>query len=121
MGARPTVPLKPTPAPANRLAEPAAPAAAPKKETARITLPPEGKTGFPKATIKMQQTQPLVSKPAPMASTSGFTPAVVTTSSSPVSEPASDSAVTMLSILVLVTSFVSLGLVYLAYSASSAS
>jgi hypothetical protein len=121
MAARPTVPLKPTPAPANRVAEPpSAQAAAPKKETARITLPPEGKTGLPKATIKMQQTQPLVSKPAPMASTSGFSPAVVTTSS-PVSEPASDSAVTLLSILVLVTSLASLGLVYLAYSASSAS
>jgi hypothetical protein len=94
--------------------------AAPKKETARITLPPEGsKAGLPKATIKMQQTQPLVNKPTPMATTSGFAPAVV--SSSPSGEPANDSAVTLLSILALVASVVSLGLVFMAYSAGSAS
>ena len=77
-GARPTVPLKPappagpglgagpTPAPApSPLAQKAA---APKKETARITLPPEGgaKPALPKATVKMQQTQPLVNRSAPM-------------------------------------------------------
>ena len=125
LGARPTVPLKPTPAPANRIAgapETMTQSAAPKKETARITLPPEGsKGGLPKATIKMQQTQPLVNKPAPMAvSSSGFSPAVVA-STSPVSEPAGDGAVTLLSILALVASLASLGLVFLAYSASSAS
>jgi hypothetical protein len=39
--------------------------AAPKKETARITLPPEGaKPPLPKATVKMQQTQPLASRPS---------------------------------------------------------
>jgi hypothetical protein len=97
-------------------------AAAPKKETARITLPPEGaKPGLPKATIKMQQTQPLVNKSAPMAApSSGFSPAVVT-SASTVTEPASDSAVTLLSILALVASLASLFLVFMAYSASSAS
>jgi hypothetical protein len=93
--------------------------AAPKKETARITLPPEGsKAGLPKATIKMQQTQPLVNKPAPMSvSSSGFSPAVV--ASSPAAEPAEDGAVKLLSILALVASLASLGLVYLAFSASA--
>src|SRR5687767_3387296 len=62
LGARPPVPLKP--------AVPVAPAgspepviqrgAVPKKETARITIPTEGaKPALPKATVKMQQTQPL--------------------------------------------------------------
>lgn len=78
MAPRPTVPLKPTPPPG---AAPSAPTmggvtpspmpiagkatAAPKKETARITLPPEGagKAQLPKATVKMGQTQPLVSRP----------------------------------------------------------
>jgi hypothetical protein len=40
-------------------------AASPKKETARITLPPEGaKSALPKATVKMQQTQPLAPRPS---------------------------------------------------------
>jgi hypothetical protein len=94
--------------------------AVPKKETARITLPPEGsKAGLPKATIKMQQTQPLVNKPAPMAVSSGFSPAVV--AAAPAAEPAADGAVTLFSILALVASLASLMLVYMAYAASSAS
>ena len=125
LGSRPTVPLKPTPAPAARAAgmpETVAVSAVPKKETARITLPPEGaKAGLPKATIKMQQTQPLINKTMPVAVTpSGFSPAVVA-STIPAAEPANDSAVTILSILALVASVVSLGLVYLAYSVSAAS
>ncbi len=37
--------------------------ATPKKETARIQLPPEPKS-MPKATIKLEQTQPFQSRPA---------------------------------------------------------
>jgi hypothetical protein len=124
LGSRPTVPLKPTPAPANRAAgtpETVAVSAVPKKETARITLPPEGAKGLPKATIKMQQTQPLINKTMPVAVTpSGFSPAVVA-STVPAAEPANDSAVTLLSVLALVASIVSALLVFMAYNASSAS
>jgi hypothetical protein len=71
LGARPTVPLKPAPAPSagptpvpgDLMAQKSA--ASPKKETARITLPPEAaKSTLPKATVKMQQTQPLAPRPS---------------------------------------------------------
>ena len=72
-GNRPTMPLKPAP-PAPGLGSMPTPApgtlvqkaAAPKKETARITLPPEGtaKPALPKATVKMGQTQPLINRPS---------------------------------------------------------
>ncbi len=45
---------------------------APKKETARIQLPPEPKS-MPKATVKLEQTQPLPSTPrAPVAPAAGY-------------------------------------------------
>jgi hypothetical protein len=121
-GARPTVPLKPAPAPS--APAPPAPltqkAAAPKKETARITLPPEGsatKPALPKATVKMQQTQPLVNRPAPT-----LTPAtaITTTALSGHGAPAeADSTANMLSIVALVVAIISLGLVFMAYSAAT--
>lgn len=139
LGARPTVPLKPAPAPTT-VAKPVAPAGsginpppepvtqkatAPKKETARITLPPEGSKGaMPKATIKMQQTQPLVKQPGATVTQSSIQPApsLTTTSVAAVpSEAASDGMVTVLSIAALVISLISLGLVFMAYSASSLS
>ena len=91
-------------------------AAAPKKETARITLPPEGsKTGgMPKATIKMQQTQPLVSRPAPTISTAQITPAHTA-----VAAGGTDGAANMLSIVALVISLLALATVFMAYSATS--
>jgi len=121
LGARPTVPLKPTPAPVNKGTEPIAAPAAPKKETARITLPPEGaKPGLPKATIKMQQTQPLLNKPAPTMAASGITPAPVISSSPVATEPVADGALTVISILALVASLISLGLVILTLNGASA-
>jgi hypothetical protein len=68
---KPTVPLRPAPPapsapppPAGVVAKPAQP----KKETARITLPSEAPKvsapALPKATVKMQQTQPLAKGPA---------------------------------------------------------
>jgi hypothetical protein len=139
LGGKPTVPLKPAPAPSS-VARPAAPAgsgmnlppepvtqkaASPKKETARITLPPEGgKPALPKATIKMQQTQPLVKQPTVSASSvSGLQPVqslATTVATAPV-EAEPDSLVSVLSIAALLVSLVSLGLVFWAYSASSAS
>lgn len=139
----PGLPAKPAPsaaaAAATLIAKPPAPggggtvepvtqkAAAPKKETARITLPPEGgKPGMPKATIKMQQTQPLIRTPGATVTQSGVSPApaLATTTLAPamaVSEPTSDGAVTVLSIFALVIALVSLALVFLAYNASSLS
>ena len=101
-------------------------AAAPKKETARITLPPEGgaaKPPLPKATVKMQQTQPLVSRPAPtLNQSSAMTPApVVSTSPSMQMEAAPDGTVNILAIVALVISLASLALVFLAFQATSLS
>jgi hypothetical protein len=136
LGGKPTVPLKPAPAPSS-VARPAASglnpppepltqrAAAPKKETARITLPPEGgKPALPKATIKMQQTQPLVKQPAASVSThSSLQPAVALTSAVATmpGEAEPDGLVNILAIVALLISIVSLGLVYWAFSASSLS
>jgi hypothetical protein len=139
MGAKPTVPLKPTPAPTT-VAKPVAPAgsglnpppepvtqkaAAPKKETARITLPPEGgKPAMPKATIKMQQTQPLVKQPGATVTQSSIQPAPTFTTASMGSVPAeaaADGLVTVLSIIALLASAAALGVVFLVYSASSLS
>lgn len=135
LGARPTVPLKPTPAPAS-VAKPVAPAgsglnppepvtqkaASPKKETARITLPPEGaKPAMPKATIKMQQTQPLVKQPAAAVSSGSSiqsAPTLTTTSLAPVAEPASDGAVNALAILAFVASLAAAGIAFWVYSSS---
>ncbi len=136
-GAKPTLPLKPAPAP-GAVAKPVAPAgsginpppepvtqraAAPKKETARITLPPEGgKAGMPKATIKMQQTQPLVRQPGASVTQSSIQPAPsITTASAGSEETAADGMVNILSIAALVVAAVSLALVFFAYSASALS
>lgn len=140
LGARPTVPLKPAPAPAPSAAAPRPPipsasgvqpspvtmkAAAPKKETARITLPAEGsgvKPGMPKATVKMQQTQPLVSRPAPSLTKSAISPApVMSTSPSMQVEAAPDGMVNVLAIIALVISLISLALVFLAWQATAVS
>ncbi len=137
-GAKPTVPLKPTPAPTT-IAKPVAPAgsginpppepvtqraASPKKETARITLPPEGgKPAMPKATIKMQQTQPLVKQPGATVTQSSIqpAPALTTTASAVPAEPVADGMVNTLSIAALIVAIISLALVFMAYSASSLS
>jgi hypothetical protein len=120
LGARPTVPLKPAPAPtAMNTPEPVTQkAAAPKKETARITLPPEGtsKPALPKATVKMQQTQPLVK------SQSAMQPAPQLQQQAPVmmqAGPASDPLMGPLSIAAFVLSIAAAGVVYLIFAAAS--
>ena len=138
LGARPTVPLKPAPAPSGAATRAPLPmgsgiqsapvtmkAAAPKKETARITLPPDGgsKPPLPKATVKMQQTQPLVSRPAPtLTQSSAMTPAPAVSSSPAMQmEAAPDGMVNILAIIALVISLASLAIVFLAYQATSMS
>jgi hypothetical protein len=140
---KPTVPLKPGAPPVGvKPAAPAAPgirppasgvtapepvtqkAAAPKKETARITLPAEGaKPGLPKATVKMQQTQPLVRQPsastiqaAPMIQT---TPASISSVSS--SGPVSDGLMNVLAIVAFIVSIGAAVLAFLAYQTSQLS
>lgn len=115
LGARPTVPLKPAPS-TSTITPPEAVTqkATPKKETARITLPPEGgKPSLPKATVKMQQTQPLVNRPQ-----SGFTPAAIQTMAPMSSDAGSDTAVNGMAIAALIISLASLATVYLAYNSA---
>src|SRR5258708_14701206 len=73
--------------------------AAPKKETARITLPPEGtaKPALPKATVKMGQTQPLVNRPASAVQQAAIVPAGAPA-------PSADGGSTIMSIAALVVS-----------------
>ncbi len=123
LGARPTVPLKPSPgAPGGPAPEPVTQkSAAPKKETARITLPPEGaKPPLPKATVKMQPTQPLTPRPSAIQQvpTIATTPAAMTSSVS--TGPAADPMAGPLSIIALIISLASAALVYMAYAASQA-
>jgi hypothetical protein len=129
LGARPTVPLKPAPGPGAGLGAGPTPApvpsplsqkaAAPKKETARITLPPEGgaKPALPKATVKMQQTQPLVNRPA--ASLTPAAPMTAVPGSGLVAPSGPDGAANVMSIAALVVALISLALVFMAYNATA--
>ena len=123
LGARPTVPLKPVAppsAPSAPVAEPVAmKAAAPKKETARITLPPEGgsKPALPKATVKMQQTQPLGQRPQSAISSPMIQAAPLAMQSAGGS---ADPTINPLAIAALVLSLAALATVYLAFAAASA-
>ena len=121
LGARPTVPLKPVPPPSGApAAEPVAmKAAAPKKETARITLPPEGgsKPALPKATVKMQQTQPLGQRPQSAISSAPMLQAAPLAMQS--AGGSADPTINPLAIAALVLALAALATVYLAYSAAS--
>lgn len=119
LGARPTVPLKPTPAPSAPGAPVGEPvtqkAAAPKKETARITLPPEGatKAALPKATVKMQQTQPLVKTSAPSTASPTLVAAPIP------SGPTADPLIGALSWAMLLISLAAAAIAYLIFSTAS--
>ncbi len=147
LAGRPTLPMKPgAPPVAPRPGMPSAPsavrppgppapsgvkapepiaqrAAAPKKETARITLPAEGaKPALPKATVKMQQTQPLVRQPS--ASTIQAAPMIQTSPtalSTVASAPASDGLLNVLAIIAFIVSIGAAVLAFLAYSTSQLS
>ncbi|RYD60885.1 MAG: hypothetical protein EOP83_18390 [Verrucomicrobiaceae bacterium] len=84
-------------------------------------MPAEGaaKPALPKATVKMQQTQPLVNKPAPTMTpaasmTAAPSHAVVHTGSAD-----ADGTINLMSIAALVVSLISLALVFFAYNAAS--
>ncbi len=123
--ARPTVPLKPAPSASGALPSPLKPGA-PKKETARISLPADGATKpvLPKATVKIQQTQPLINRPSiplqparPSITDGQSKPSLPTQPSS--GEVAPDSLVNGLAIAALVLAIGSLTTVILAYLSSN--
>ena len=124
LGARPTVPLKPVAPPSSPgapVAEPVAmKAAAPKKETARITLPPDGgsKPALPKATVKMQQTQPLGQRPQSAISSAPMIQAAPLAMQS--AGGSADPTINPLAIAALVLSLAALATVYLAFAAANA-
>ncbi len=79
---------------------------------------------MPKATIKMQQTQPLVKQPGATVTQSSVQPVPTLTTTSLAGVPqeaAADGLVTVLSIIALIASAAALGLVYLVFSASALS
>ncbi len=92
--------------------------ASPKKETARITLPPEsGKPPLPKATVKMQATQPLARGPSPLQPAPQIQQASV--SSMPTSTvPAEDPMMAPLGWALVVLSLAAAVIAYLVYSAA---
>ncbi len=138
LSGKPTVPLKPAP---SGIVPPAAPGgsgivakpASPKKETARISLPGDAPKSsapaLPKATVKMQQTQPLMKTQPPPASgiqqqssASGIRKAASPSSVAPVisSSPAkSDALSVVLSILALGGAIAAVAFAYLVYQAAT--
>lgn len=111
-GGRPTVPLKPV------MPEPVTvKGASPKKETARITLPPEGtKAPLPKATVKMQATQPLARGPAALAPAPSIHQAAPASFQS--SGPEADPMMAPLGWALLVLSLAAAVISYLVYAAA---
>lgn len=84
--------------------------AAPKKETARIQIPPEARTVMPKATIKLQQTQPMSA--GPMAA-----PKPATTLAVADEDSEDDPVIGVMSWIVLAAAIAAAALSFLAYSA----
>jgi hypothetical protein len=97
--------------------------ASPKKETARITLPSEppksAAPALPKATVKMQQTQPLQKGPVSGTRSQPMTGgSAVTVASSPDTSPAKADTVTL--VLSVLAFLAALGAAFVNYSAHSA-
>ncbi len=121
LGAKPSIGIRPPGASITAPLAPMPPAGsdsvklgAPKKETARIQVPPQPKPMVPKATVRMPS-------PAPMPVVSAPPTAIVPMTTSNTfddPEPMIDSLIIPLSAGAFVVSLVSLVLSYLAYSAS---
>ena len=139
LSGKPTIPLKPGPSgimppPALGGSGIVAKPASPKKETARISLPTDAPKSsapaLPKATVKMQQTQPLMKSQPPQASSmqqqpssaSGIRKAASAASVAPTisTSPAkSDTLTLVLGILALVGSIAAAVFAYLVFSAAT--
>jgi hypothetical protein len=107
-------PAPPAPGQSGIAAPPVRPAS-PKKETARINLPSDASKGapaLPKATVKMQQTQPLSKAPAPAISQA------MTTMSVDSSPAKADTASTVLSVLAFLVSGAALFFAYQVFTAA---
>ncbi len=115
---KPTVALKGPPAPSAPGAPPIPPTgtkpAQPKKETARIQIPPEPKPMMPKATVRMQQTQPMT-QTQPLAQAPSASIRTVETGMA--ATEAADPMVGVLSWAAVAVSLIALAISYLAYSA----
>jgi hypothetical protein len=83
----------------------------PKKETARIQVAPSQKPVLPKATVKMQQTQPMMPMAAPV-----MAKPVVASEVEEVAETGDDAATTVLSVLACLTAIGAAVVFYLAFS-----
>lgn len=86
--------------------------ASPKKETARIQIAPDPKPPIPKATVRMQQTQPLATAPSPSVRTAPAAAVVATVDD----EEEEDSMTKILSIVVAAAAFISVIVSYLAFA-----
>lgn len=123
LASKPTIQLKPAPpasisaaasiAPTATSAAVAVKGAAPKKETARIQVPPGDKPLMPKPTVRMGQTQVLSQAPA---SQGPAVSAKIKTAAIPASE-ANDPLIFPLSIAALVVSLIAFILSLMAFSA----
>jgi hypothetical protein len=86
----------------------------PKKETARIQVAPQ-KPVLPKATVKMQQTQPLMPMAAPVTAKP-----MVASEIEETPEESSDTALNILSVIAAVMSIGAAVVYFLAYTAITA-
>lgn len=111
MAPKPTAPSAPKPAAATYAgAAPVTMKASPKKETARIQVAPDPHPPVPKATVRMQQTQPLTAAPAPVVRSA---PAIAVVETS---EEEEDSMTKILSAVVAVAAVISVIVSYLTYA-----
>ena len=131
LSSKPTIPLKPAPpVPQSGIALPSGSGivtkpASPKKETARISLPTDASKGggpaLPKATVKMQQTQPLSKaqpsgvRPQTMTTVTSLSSAA-TTSTSPAK---ADTAMLVLSIVAFLAAAAAAVFAFLVYQAAA--
>jgi hypothetical protein len=106
--APPVAPSRPAVPPAASAGEAPKPAS-PKKETARIQIPPQPKTPAYKATVKLEQPKPTSAAPAPAIAVA---PAAAVVAAPPV-----DSSVGVLSVVVAIASVVAVILSFLAFNA----
>jgi hypothetical protein len=88
--------------------------AAPKKETARIQVPPDAKRPMPQSTLKMQQTQPMAATPAPAMRKASLSPAITPIE---IDDDEEDPMIKILSWVVLAVSLAAAAVGYLAFSA----
>ena len=86
------------------------PVASPKKETARIQIPPQPKTPLHKATVKLEQPRP--ASMAPAAS-------IAVTGSSPQAVEEKNSGLALLSGVLLAISIVAAAISFAVYSSAS--